>query len=74
MEDQLLIALAFAAVTIVFGFALIVFTINHHTKLHVQTCRPVMEISQAKGTLIIGNKDYKETQVTATAVQETMRE
>ena len=74
MADQLLIALAVAAVTIVLGFALIVFSTNHRTKLHVQPCRPVMETRQAKGTLIIGNKDYKENQVTAIAVQETVRE
>ena len=74
MEDQLLIALAVTAVTIVLGFALIVFSINHRTKLRVQPCQPVMETRQAKGALVIGNKDYKENQVTAIAVQETVRE
>ena len=71
MEDQLLIALA---VTIVLGFALIMFTANHRTKQHVQLCQPVMETRTAKGKLITGNKDYKTKQVTTIAVQETARE
>ena len=73
MEDQLLIALAVTALTIVLGSALIMFTANHHTKQHVQLCQPVMETRRAKGKLITGNKDYKTKQVTTIAVQETAR-
>ena len=75
MEYQLLIALAVIAATTVLGFALILFTINHRDGIRVQQCQPVMEETrQAKGALIIGNKDYKTNQVTTIAVQETVRE
>ena len=64
MENQLQIALAVAAaVTIVLGFALL---------YKDKPCQPVMETSRAKGTLVTGNKDYKENQVTVIAVQETV--
>ena len=48
--------------------------INRHNKLCVQPCQLVMETRQAKGALIIGNKDYKANQITTIAVQETVRE
>ena len=72
MEDQLVTVLAAAALTIVLGLALIVCITNHPTKQW--PCRPVMETSRDKGTLVTGRKDYEASNVTATPIQETVRE
>ena len=72
MEDQLLMVLAAVALTVVLGLALIVCITNHPTKL--QPCQPVMETSQDRGTLVTGSKDNKASDMTTTAIQETVRE
>ena len=72
MEDQLLIVLAAAAITVVLGLALIVCITNRPTKL--QPRQPVMETSWDKGTLVTGSKDYEASDITTTPIQETVRE
>ena len=72
MEDQLLIVLASATLTVVLGPALIVCITSHPNKL--QPCQPITETSRDKETLVTGSKDYEASDVTATPIQETVRE
>ena len=72
MEDKLLMVLAAAALTVVLGLALIVYITNHPTKQ--QPCQPLMETSRDKGTLVTGSKDYEASDMTATPIQEIVRE
>ena len=75
MKKQLVIVFGIAAATIVpaVALSLILATLSRHAIATAE--QAVMETNRgSKGKLVLGRGEYKQSDVTVTAIQETVRE